>query len=163
MVLSISSSELRHIFQGHVWWARIKHDSQCRLIGCLIYLTITRSELSYSVHILAQFMQHPRDEHWEAALRVVQYLKSNPGRGILLHSDSALQLIAYYDAEWASCPLIRRSLTVYFCVSCFFSDLLENLEATYCFSFFGQSWISLFGCHNLWAEMAQRIVTYSWY
>lgn len=50
-----------------------------RLVGRLIYLTISRPELSYYVHILAQFMQCPREEHWEAATRVVRYLKGNPG------------------------------------------------------------------------------------
>ena len=47
-----------------------------RLVGRLIYLTITRPELSYCVHMLAQFMQQPKDEHWEATLRVVRYLKA---------------------------------------------------------------------------------------
>ncbi|KAF7840374.1 retrovirus-related Pol polyprotein from transposon TNT 1-94 [Senna tora] len=49
-----------------------------RLVGRLIYLCFTRPDLSYSVHILSQFMQHPRQEHWDAALRVVRYLKSHP-------------------------------------------------------------------------------------
>nr|KYP64905.1 Retrovirus-related Pol polyprotein from transposon TNT 1-94 [Cajanus cajan] len=47
-----------------------------RLVGRLIYLSVTRPELSYCVHTLAQFMQHPRQEHWDAALRVVRYLKA---------------------------------------------------------------------------------------
>ncbi|KAL6333340.1 hypothetical protein AAG906_028525 [Vitis piasezkii] len=42
------------------------------------------------------FMQQPKDEHWEAALRVVRYLKGNPGQ------------------DWANCSLTRRSLTSYF-------------------------------------------------
>ncbi|XP_026436952.1 uncharacterized protein LOC113334946 [Papaver somniferum] len=86
----------------------------CRLVGCLIYLTITHPELCYSVHVLAQFMQSPRVSHWEAALRVLRYLKGHPGQGILLRKDSALQLTAYCDFDWASCPLSRRSLTGYF-------------------------------------------------
>ncbi|XP_026432274.1 uncharacterized protein LOC113329635 [Papaver somniferum] len=85
-----------------------------RLVGKLIYLTITRTELSYSVHILSQFMQRPTHSQWDAALRVVRYLKSSPGQGILLRSDSTLVLNAYCDADWASCPLSRRSLTAYF-------------------------------------------------
>jgi len=53
-----------------------------RLVGRLIYLAVTRPELSYSVHTLAQFMQNPRQDHWNSAIRVVRYLKSNPGQGI---------------------------------------------------------------------------------
>ncbi|KAK9190783.1 hypothetical protein WN943_019393 [Citrus x changshan-huyou] len=85
-----------------------------RLIGRLIYLTITRPELCYSVHVLAQFMQCPREIHWEAAARVLCYLKCHPGQGIFLRRNSALQLIAYCDSDWGACPLTRRSLTGYF-------------------------------------------------
>lgn len=41
------------------------------LVGRLIYLGVTRPELSNAIHILSQFMQTPKVEHWEAALRVV--------------------------------------------------------------------------------------------
>ena len=34
-----------------------------RMVGRLIYLSFTHPELSYSVHVLAQFMQQPREEH----------------------------------------------------------------------------------------------------
>ncbi|XP_021867530.1 uncharacterized mitochondrial protein AtMg00810-like [Spinacia oleracea] len=85
-----------------------------RLVGRLIYLAVTRPYLAYSVHILSQFMQAPKDEHWEAALRVVRYLIKCLGQGILLRSDSALQLEGWCDSDWASCPLTCRSLTGWF-------------------------------------------------
>ncbi|KAJ1704540.1 hypothetical protein LUZ63_004319 [Rhynchospora breviuscula] len=85
-----------------------------RLVGRLIYLTITRPELSYSVHTLAQFMHEPLEAHYDAALRVIRYLKGNPGQGVLLRADSKLQLNGYCDSDWASCPTTRRSLTGYF-------------------------------------------------
>ncbi|CAM8938019.1 unnamed protein product [Rhodiola kirilowii] len=85
-----------------------------RLVGRLIYLGVTRPDLAYSVHILSQFMQQPREEHWEAALRVVRYLKKNPGQGILLHANSKLILEGWCDSDWASCPLTRRSLSGWF-------------------------------------------------
>ncbi|GAA0159498.1 transmembrane signal receptor [Lithospermum erythrorhizon] len=40
-----------------------------RLVGRL-YLSYTRPDLAYSVHILSQFLQKPRRDHWDAALRV---------------------------------------------------------------------------------------------
>lgn len=89
-------------------------ESYCRLIGRLIYLTITRPELSFDVHTLSQFMQQPKTEHWFAALRVVRYLKGHPGQGIHLSSDSSLRLSAYCDSDWDACPITRRSVTGYF-------------------------------------------------
>ena len=67
--------------------------------------------MSYSVHVLSQFIQQPRAEHWTAALRVVQYLKGNSGQGIFLDSDCDIKLYGWCDADWAACPLTRWSLT----------------------------------------------------
>lgn len=36
------------------------------LVGGLQYLTITRPDISYAVHKVAQFMQSPSESHWEA-------------------------------------------------------------------------------------------------
>jgi len=47
-----------------------------RLVRRLIYLTITRPELCYTVHILSQFMREPKDKHLEAAKRVLRYLRA---------------------------------------------------------------------------------------
>ena len=83
------------------------------LVGRLIYLLITRPDLSYSVHTLSQFMQAPREAHWEAALRIVRFVKCTAGQGIMFRADTDLTLTAYCDSDWNSCPLSRRSLTGY--------------------------------------------------
>lgn len=92
----------------------LKDASQYRrLIGRLIYLTITRPDLVYAVHILSQFMDKPRQPHLDAAHKVLRYLKQTPGQGILLPSTGQLKLKAYYDADWARCKDTRRSTTGY--------------------------------------------------
>ncbi|KAL0402333.1 UNVERIFIED_CONTAM: hypothetical protein Slati_4263200 [Sesamum latifolium] len=48
-----------------------------QLVGRLIYLTITRPKISNSLHVLSQFAQAPRKEHFEAAFCVLRYIKSN--------------------------------------------------------------------------------------
>lgn len=90
-----------------------KPESYRQLVGRLIYLTFTRPELSYVVHILTQFMKSPRQGHMDAALRVARYLKGTPSQGKLLRSDSSLQINAYCDSDWQACPLTRRSLSAY--------------------------------------------------
>lgn len=70
-------------------------SSYRRLVGQLIYLTITRPDLSYPVHILSQFMANPTDKHWNAALKLVKYIKASPGQGILLSANSPMSLTLY--------------------------------------------------------------------
>ena len=84
-----------------------------RLVGRLVYLAVTRPELCYAIHLLSQFMKAPTVAQWEAALRVVRFLKGCPGQGILLRSDSSLELSVYVDADWSTCPVTRRSLSAY--------------------------------------------------
>ncbi|GKC47176.1 copia protein, partial [Tanacetum coccineum] len=91
-------------------------DPECyrRLVGRLIYLTITRHEPCYYVHVLSRFMQHPLEEHWKAIVRVVRSIKDSHGQGILLCVYNGLLLYGYCDSDWASYPVTRRSLIGYF-------------------------------------------------
>ena len=59
-------------------------------------------------------MQAPCHEHIEAAKRVVQYLKGTAGQGILLKGTKDIQIIAFCDSDWGSCPLSRKSRTGYY-------------------------------------------------
>ncbi|XP_074299636.1 uncharacterized protein LOC141630781 [Silene latifolia] len=61
-----------------------------RVVGRLIYLTITRPDLVYAVHVLSQFVHEPRKEHWDGAMRVIRYLKMNPNKGIIINGNSNL-------------------------------------------------------------------------
>jgi len=84
-----------------------------RLIGKLLYLTITRPDISYLVQVLSQFIDKPLQSHLTAAHKVLRYIKSAPGQGLLLSIFSNLELIAYCDSDWALCPDTLRSVTRY--------------------------------------------------
>ena len=82
-----------------------------QLVGSLIYLTITRPDISYAVHIVSRFMQSPRHLHLVAVKRIIRYLIGSPTRGLFFPKNSDLHLTAYSDADWAGCPDTRRSTT----------------------------------------------------
>ncbi|XP_019238472.1 PREDICTED: uncharacterized protein LOC109218551 [Nicotiana attenuata] len=70
-----------------------------RLIGKLLYLTVTRPDLAFCVQTLSQFLQQPKRSHMEATMRIVRYVKNHPGQGGLLSSNNKGTLEAYYDAD----------------------------------------------------------------
>ena len=50
-----------------------------RLIKRLLFLTISRPNIIYSVHRLSQFTSKPREPHLKKAYRMIQYLKGTLG------------------------------------------------------------------------------------
>ncbi|XP_022891708.1 uncharacterized protein LOC111406530 [Olea europaea var. sylvestris] len=69
------------------------------LIGRLLYLTITRPDLSYSIQLLSQYMDKPKLPHLYAAHKVLRYLKRELGQGLFYPSISDLQLKGYSDSD----------------------------------------------------------------
>ena len=83
------------------------------LVGKLLYLTITRTYISYAAQTLSQFTQSPRAPHLKALIKVLKYLKTSPGQGLLFPSKTSLHLRACCDSDWANCSFSRRSVSGY--------------------------------------------------
>ena len=80
-----------------------------RLVGKLIYLTVTRPDISYAVSVLSQFMQAPRAIHLEGVYRVLAYIKRAPGKGLLYRRHGHLRIEAYSDSGFAGDKEDRKS------------------------------------------------------
>lgn len=100
-----------------------------RLLGKLIYLTITRHDISFTVQLLSQYMHQPTTVHFQAGKRLLRYLSGTLSQGIFLASKSGAQLTAYCDSDWASCPVTRRSTRLLY-LSWAISRFLENKKTT---------------------------------
>ncbi|XP_040362272.1 uncharacterized protein LOC112202395 [Rosa chinensis] len=85
-----------------------------RLVGRLIYLSHTRPDLAYAVSVVSQFMHNPSKTHMDAVFRILRYLKSAPGKGLLFSKHSHLDVSGYTDADWAGNITDRRSTSGYF-------------------------------------------------
>ncbi|GJT95759.1 ribonuclease H-like domain-containing protein [Tanacetum coccineum] len=85
-----------------------------RLVGKLVYLTLTRSDISYVVYCLSQHMHSPLKSHLDIAMRVLKYLKLAPGYGIQFSKrNSVFDINAFSNSDWAKCPVTRRSVSGY--------------------------------------------------
>lgn len=85
------------------------------LIGSPVYLTITRPNITYAVHIVSQFASAPRTSHWFTILSILRYLQGTLYHGLLLSSTSNLTLRALSNADWAGDPSDRKS-TIDYCI-----------------------------------------------
>lgn len=102
---------------------RLKEDDSERLINAgryqrlvrrLIYLSLTRPDITYAMSVISQFMHAPTQDHLEAAYRVFKYLKGYPGKGILYKKHGHSRVEVYTDADWASSLTNRRSTSSYY-------------------------------------------------
>ncbi|WJZ96954.1 hypothetical protein VitviT2T_015594 [Vitis vinifera] len=84
-----------------------------RLVGSLVYLTVTRPDISYAVHQVSQYLSAPRSTHYAAVLRILRYPKGTLFHGLFYSAQSPLVLRAFSDADWAGDPTDRRSTTGY--------------------------------------------------
>jgi hypothetical protein len=62
---------------------------------------------------LSQYMSNPTRSHYQAAMRVLRYLKAAPGKGIFFPRSSEIRIMGFSDADWGGCPNTRLSITGY--------------------------------------------------
>ncbi|CAI7847287.1 unnamed protein product, partial [Closterium sp. NIES-53] len=82
------------------------------LVGCLMYLmTCTRPDLAYPLSFLARYVAPGRHRkvHWDAAKRVLRYLCSRSGMGLVLGGRARVVLTGHADASWVDDLATQRS------------------------------------------------------
>ena len=88
-------------------------ESYRRLVGRLLYLSMTRPDISYTVQHLSQFVSSPKEPHLQAAMHLLRYLKGSINKGLFYPVQDNLKVAGFSDADWASCLMTRKSLTGY--------------------------------------------------
>ena len=82
------------------------------LIGSLIYLsTCTRPDIVYAVSFLARYSAAPTVSLWEAAKRVLLYLREHASMGIQYSHSPEFTYTVHSDSSFAQDPEDRRSQT----------------------------------------------------
>ncbi|WVZ96999.1 hypothetical protein U9M48_042569, partial [Paspalum notatum var. saurae] len=89
------------------------------MIGSLLYLTATRTDIQFAVCLCARYQASPRISHHQAVKRIFRYLKFTPELG-LWYSSEGSQMLTILAAEliartslvsWSSCKQASVSLS----------------------------------------------------
>jgi len=79
------------------------------LIGSLLYLTISILEIMFNVCLCARFQAKPKESHYMAAKRIMKYLKGTIDVGLWYLSEVSLNLIGYFNSDFAGCKIDRKN------------------------------------------------------
>ncbi|CAI7799638.1 unnamed protein product [Closterium sp. NIES-53] len=82
------------------------------LVGCFMYLmTCTRPDLAYPLSLLAHYVAPGRHRkvHWDAAKRVLRYLCSTSGMGLVLGGWGPVVLTSHANGSWVDDSATQRS------------------------------------------------------
>ncbi|KAI5341826.1 hypothetical protein L3X38_009701 [Prunus dulcis] len=84
-----------------------------QIVGSLLYLTATRSDVMFASSLLARFMHNPSKKHMGTAKRVLRYIQGTLDFGIEFAKGKTATLIGYCDSDWAGSEDEMRSTSGY--------------------------------------------------
>jgi hypothetical protein len=79
------------------------------MIGSLLYLCASRSNIMLSVCICARFQSNPKECHLVVVKRILRYLVHTPYIGFWYPKGSTFDLIGYSDSAYAECKVDKKS------------------------------------------------------
>eukprot|EP00253_Pinus_taeda_P006185 PITA_06185 len=83
------------------------------IVGSLMYLTATRPDIMFVVSLISRFRERPKETHWQAAKRILRYVKGTKRFGILYNVSEHSDLVGYTDNDWAGSVDDQKSTSGY--------------------------------------------------
>ena len=71
-----------------------------QLIGCLLYLTHTRTDIYNAVSVDSIYMDHPHEIHWRESNRILKFVKGTMTHGIFYKAKYDLELVGFTNSDW---------------------------------------------------------------
>ena len=80
-----------------------------QMIGSLMYLTVTRPDLTFAVGLASRFMENPTEAHFQVVKRILRYVRSTVEFGVMYKRGGDNELEVYTDSDYAGDLDDRRS------------------------------------------------------
>ena len=69
------------------------------MIGSLLYLTASKSDICYSVGVCARYQVNPKESHMTTLKRIIKYVKTTAEFGVWYSKDTSDVLAGYSDVD----------------------------------------------------------------
>ena len=79
------------------------------MIGSLLYLTTSRPDIMFATCLCAHFQSNPRESHLNTIKRIFKYFSGTLHLGLWYPRSSSLDLISYFNADFAGSLLDKKS------------------------------------------------------
>jgi len=89
----------------------VEEKSYKGMIGLLLYLTASRSDIVFSVGLCARFQSKPKESHLKAVKRIFRYLKYTPDLALWYPRGCNFNLVGCADADYAGFLVDRKSIS----------------------------------------------------
>ena len=80
-----------------------------QMIGSLMYLTNTRTDICFAMKTLSQYLTDPRSVHLIAAKHILRYLKGTIDCGLKYDANQKINLEGYVDSYWIGSAIDRKN------------------------------------------------------
>ena len=79
------------------------------MIRSLLYVTISRPDVMFSVCMCARFQASPRVSHLKATKRILRYLKHTQNVGLWYLKGAKFKLVRYSNSDYGRCKVERKN------------------------------------------------------
>ena len=79
----------------------------------MIYLTVIRSDITFTVGVFSRFMYQSRETHWLVMIRILIYIKNCPGKDLVYEKYGYVRISEYSDLGYTGDRGDRKSTTGY--------------------------------------------------
>lgn len=142
-------------------WGKTNPVRYRKVVGSLLYLTHTKSDLVYAVGIVLRFMQSPSIYHFGVVKRILHYVAGTMSHGLMYTNTEELKLCGFTDSDWRfnrwskkHVEMVLLSWLSSYCME--FQEAINHIS----FKYRGRIYLSYLCC--LWGCVASEIIIIFW-
>ena len=75
------------------------------MIGSLLYLTASKSDIMFSVYLCARFQSCPKESHLIMVKYIIKYLKGTIEMGLWYPKTGQFSMTSFSDTDYAGCSV----------------------------------------------------------